>query len=334
MAVTQASPMAHADASANRLSALDGWRGASILLVLATHLLPLRILGHLGYITGTSGMAIFFCLSGFLITQFLMGDKGLRSFFIRRLTRVVPLAWLYMLVVWAIYQPSTESLLQNLFFVANIPTQQFMPSSAHMWSLCQEVQFYVMAGLLYWLLGRRFIYPVAMLTVGVIALRIQDQIYASSITYYRLDEILVGCLLAAAWLGPKRAQVEAWLARLPLSGLLVLFIASCALQTTWFNYARAPLCALLVGATLAQPGSLLVRYLTCRPLVYIAGISYALYVIHPLLADSWLGEGNLVEKYAKRPLLVIILFGLAHLSTRYYEKWWMDWGRRLERRLA
>ena len=55
-----------------RIPLLDGWRATSILLVLGSHLLPLgpKVLG-LNEAAGAMGMALFFTLSGFLITQFL-----------------------------------------------------------------------------------------------------------------------------------------------------------------------------------------------------------------------------------------------------------------------
>jgi peptidoglycan/LPS O-acetylase OafA/YrhL len=59
-----------------------------------------------------------------------------------------------------------------------------------------------------------------------------------------------------------------------------------------------------------------------------------LYVIHPLLADTWLGSGDVVEKYAKRPLLLLVVFALSHLSTHYYERWFIERGRVLADRLG
>jgi peptidoglycan/LPS O-acetylase OafA/YrhL len=65
-------------------------------------------------------------------------------------------------------------------------------------------------------------------------------------------------------------------------------------------------------------------------LKYCASISYALYVIHPLLAHhTWLGSGDLLEKYAKRPLLLLVLFGMAHLSTRFFEPIAMNQARKV-----
>jgi peptidoglycan/LPS O-acetylase OafA/YrhL len=55
-------------------------------------------------------------------------------------------------------------------------------------------------------------------------------------------------------------------------------------------------------------------------MAYIADISYALYVIHGVLIETWLGAGSLVVKYMKRPLLIAATVVLAHFSTRYFER--------------
>jgi peptidoglycan/LPS O-acetylase OafA/YrhL len=99
-------------------------------------------------------------------------------------------------------------------------------------------------------------------------------------------------------------------------------------QSQWLNFLRPYLALLLVGATLLQPTSLMVRQLNNRPLVFVAGISYALYVIHPILTHTGLGSGESVIKYLKRPLFFAVLFMLAYGSTYYYESWFMKRGKR------
>jgi len=69
----------------SHLAVLDGWRGASILLVLAAHLLPLGSKDWaLNHAAGVLGMALFFTLSGFLITTFLLEGQSLPEFLARR----------------------------------------------------------------------------------------------------------------------------------------------------------------------------------------------------------------------------------------------------------
>ncbi|MGH7106291.1 MAG: acyltransferase family protein [Acetobacteraceae bacterium] len=72
---------------------LDGWRGISILAVLACDLLllaPKR--WDLNYSAGLFGMALFFCLSGFLITNFLLHRRNVVDLLIRHICRIAPLA--------------------------------------------------------------------------------------------------------------------------------------------------------------------------------------------------------------------------------------------------
>jgi len=111
--------------------------------------------------------------------------------------------------------------------------------------------------------------------------------------------------------------------------LLLLLLSSCTKQGEWLNYFRPYLGAIFVGALILNPRGVLAKILCHRVLAYCASISYALYVIHPLLAASWLGSGDVLEKYAKRPLLFAALFVLAHLSTYHYERKWTALGRRL-----
>jgi len=55
-------------------------------------------------------------------------------------------------------------------------------------------------------------------------------------------------------------------------------------------------------------------------MMYVATTSYALYIIHGVLMSTWLGSGGTLVKYAKRPLLFALTFGLAHLSTFRFEQ--------------
>lgn len=324
------------------LSVLDGWRGISILFVLAAHLLPLGPHRYMfNYSIGILGMVVFFNLSGFLITSFLLKDQNVAGFLIKRFCRVLPLAWLYMLIALLVSAAPLAIWLAHYLFYANMPPGDgrfnlLLPMTEHLWSLCMEMQFYVGVALLVWLLRARGLLLLPLLALGFTALRVWDIVTASSVSYYRIDEILAGCTLALAYHGKLGPNARRWLAHVPQLPLLVLLVWSCMPQGQWLNYLRPYLAALLVGATLVRPDATLGRALHGRFLVFVAGISYALYVIHPMLTHTWLGDGDgdLVVKYAKRPLLFLALFALAWLSTRYYESWFMAAGRRWADRFA
>lgn len=318
-----------------QLPVLNGWRGLSIVMVLAAHLLPLGPKAwKLNYSAGIFGMAVFFVLSGFLITSALLREPRVRAFLIRRFARVVPLAWLYFLIALVVSDASLREWLAHLFFYGNLPPRQLVPLTLHMWSLCVEVQFYVAAALIVALLRGRGLWLLPLLGLLFTALRIHAGVFASDLTYYRVDEILAGCTLALLMHADAATSVRAFLGRIPQWPLLALLVLSCMPIGSWLNFARPYLAALVVGTTLVAGQTSLVKSLNQRVLLYLAVISFALFVIHPLLAATWLGEGDVIEKYAKRPLLLALLVLLAHLSTHTLERWFIERGRVLAERFS
>jgi len=324
---------------ANHLRVLDGWRGLSILLVLTTHLVPVG--PHANASIGILGMVLFFTLSGFLITSSLLKSKMRTSeFLLRRFFRIVPLAWLYCAIVFAFQSESLHSMMAHFLFYANLPPPQVRLATDHLWSLCLEAQFYVGVALLFKLFKQSGLLILPVLGLAFTTLRIVDDVTVSSITWFRIDEVLAGTTLALVHhgrLGVVGSVIRRALPTLPQWPLFALLALSSLFDldhARWIAYPRPYLSALLVGATLANPSTSLGALLGRRTLQYIATISYALYVIHLGLAHTWLGSGDLLEKYAKRPLLLAVLFVTAHVSTFHYEHPLISYGRRLAKRWA
>lgn len=314
----------------NRFAVLDGWRGLSILFVLATHLLPLGPKAwQLNATAGPLGMALFFTLSGYLITHFLLNHAGVVNFLIRRFFRIVPLAWLYLALALTLNRAPGESWLAHFLFYANWPPERVGGITSHIWSLCVEVQFYVAIALLVALLRQRGLLLLPLLCGAFTLYRVSHEVHVAINTYYRVDEILAGCILALIFDNRLGETPRKWLGDANQLVLFVLLLVSCHPASGFMNYLRPYLAAMLVGATLFNGRTRLAGALDNQALFYIAAISYALYVIHPLLAHSWLGSGEGVEKYLKRPLLFIALFALAHLSTYHFEHRWIAFGKRL-----
>ena len=319
---------------ANRhIGALDGWRGISIVLVIAAHLLPLGPKSwQLNVATGVLGMVIFFVLSGFLITSILLTGVSVADFVSRRFFRVIPLAWLYFAIAMLFSDTSPATWWSHFLFYANLPPQDLVPITAHMWSLCVEMQFYVCIAIWYALAGTRGLSLLPVIALAFTALRAWHNVYATSITYDRIDEILAGCILALVYHGRLGHKMLHWVRKTPQWLVALLLLVSCV-DFGRLYLLRPYLAALLVGTTILNPHTRAVRWLGAQPLVFLAGISYALYVFHPMLAYTWLGSGDLVEKYAKRPLLFAILLLLAYLSTHFYERRWIALGKRLSQSL-
>jgi len=314
----------------NYFHVLDGWRGLSILFVLATHLLPLGPKAlRLNETFGPIGMALFFTLSGFLITNFLLHRSNLFDFIVRRFFRIIPLAWLYLLIALPVLGVNFDDYLAHYAFYGNWPPMNFIAGTSHFWSLCVEMQFYVGIALLFFILKERAFYLTIFLCALVTLYRVNNDVLIAINTYFRIDEILAGVIVAMAY----NNKLGEWIPRLfkwinPYYMMLLLLI-SCHPDSGFMNYFRPYFAATLVASTLYKPPLMLANFLNMKVLVYLAGVSYALYVIHPLLAHTWLGSGDVFVKYSKRPLLFLVLFALAHLSTFYYEKYWISLAKKL-----
>lgn len=322
--------MAGSGTPSRRLPVLDGWRAVSILLVMAGHLLPIGpAFLKLNAAVAASGMALFFILSGFLIARFLMESANVAQFLVRRAARILPLAWLAMAVALALTGEPWGVYPAQFLFLSNLPGFHLPPVIEHFWSLCVEVQFYVGIAALVGLFGRRGLYALPVICLVVTAHRVAWGAHLDFVTWRRVDEILAGCTLAllqARWLGERPAR---WLAGMNPYLLMPLLLASAHAEAGWLNYLRPYVAMLLVGSTLQAAPRHLARILQARSMGYVAAISFALYVFHGMLMSSWLGTGDKLVKYAKRPLLIAASFALAHLSTFQFERRFISLGHRV-----
>src|SRR5437868_1936649 len=155
-----------------RIRSLDGLRAISILMVIFGHAgqtIPYHIDHFLAYklITdATLGVRIFFVISGFLITKLLLiekektGDISIRNFYARRVIRIFPVFYLYILVLLLLkwfFKPNVfedYNLIlfaglylwnyKHLFYQSPFPNDPAFHIVGHFWSLSMEEQFYLL----------------------------------------------------------------------------------------------------------------------------------------------------------------------------------------------
>jgi peptidoglycan/LPS O-acetylase OafA/YrhL len=273
-----------------------------------------------------AGMAIFFILSGFLIFTILKKNEDIVNFLIRRFLRIIPLAWLVMLIFLTLNDADGNAYISHFLFYANWPPMTFIPATGHLWSLCVEMQFYIGIALLLAFFRSKALMVIPLLCISVTIFRYLNNVEMAINTYYRLDELLAGCLLGIIYHECER--LRRWIGKLSFIYLLPLLIVAAHASGGIFNYLRPYIAMLMIGSTLfnKKHGE---QWLESKFLLYLATISYAVYVLHGSLSNTWLGSGEVVEKYIKRPLLLAIVFLLAHVSTFHYEKYWMNLGRKL-----
>jgi peptidoglycan/LPS O-acetylase OafA/YrhL len=312
-----------------RLPVLDGWRGLSIVLILASHTLPLGKSGwQLNIVAGLTGMAIFFSLSGFLIVSTLYFDHSVRNFAIRRITRIVPLAWLFLLLVLPALHANAQTWRSHLLFYTNVPPMTIVNVTGHLWSLCVEVQFYLAIGLAFWLLRERAFVLLPIACVAITALRIAHHQPYNIETRYRVDEILSGATLAWLFHSRHSAWLKRFLTNLPPIVPVVLLVLSAHPSLTWLDYPRPYFAALAIGSTLFHPQTRWSRVFEAPILAYLATISYALYIWQPLTAHPPYWPESVLTHYIFDELGLPITFFVAYCSTHYYERFWTRLGKR------
>ena len=322
--------------ASGRFEVLDGFRAISILLVLGTHMLPLGPKKlELNEMSGFMGMALFFTLSGFLITYQLHQRHSIPAFFIRRLFRILPLAYVTIFFAAWLTHGTVEQVLTSLAFAQNYHTQGRMPELMHFWSLCVEIHFYLFIGLLMWVTRFRGFLLLPLAWAAMVVSRTWVDPRGTMLTHDRVDEILSGCLLALVYTGKLGEKPRAFISRVPFAVWCVLLVLTCHPWTgSVLHSLRGLVASSLVGHALFAERPERFKVLASRPLRYIAEVSYALYVIHPLSMYGWLGEGATPAiKYAKRLISFAITFGLAHLSTFYYEHRFIEWAKQLCKRI-
>jgi peptidoglycan/LPS O-acetylase OafA/YrhL len=304
---------------------------------MAGHLLPLGPKALMLNVAACGmGMALFFILSGFLITRFLDQNADLVAFLVKRTARIIPLAYLYFLILFLFFNHGLGAFLSELSFTLNYRDADIGLGNGHIWSLCVEMQFYLVMGLLYRLAPKPAPLVLLGLCLAVTAMKIAAAAPYSMMTHLRGDEILAGSLLYSSFNGRfgdgrfgDHAKAWRWMDRLaPLT--LILFLLSCDPRTGPFQYLRAYLAAALVGGVLATTRPRVTAVLTSRPAAYVASISYALYIIHGgLMSGVFSGGPKLILYGVKRPFTIVASFALAHVSSTWYEPFWRrranDW---------
>ena len=310
-----------------RMPSLDGLRAISILMVCYGHLcgtrhFPVSIAEYGRWCGDVAhlGVLVFFVISGFLITSLLMGEReatgaiSLRRFYLRRILRIFPAFYAFVLVMAIATAAGVVQLSGRDFAYALTYTVNFEPGRSlqigHLWSLSVEEQFYLLWPLTLLALRERraLLVAVAAICIGPLArFAIREWIFhvdprfpSGMLTSFpaMFDYLAAGCALALLrpWL-----LTRTWYLRLTASRWLVLAVPLVLLINRMGSHTMAillgsPLMNLCLAALIESgtrhAGSLAGRILNWKPVVFLGALSYSLYLWQmPFLdhrSDAWM----------------------------------------------
>ncbi|HDH5809886.1 TPA: acetyltransferase [Staphylococcus aureus] len=304
---------------------LDGLRAIAVLGIIIYHLNKQWLTG------GFLGVDTFFVISGYLITSLLLkeyDDTGiikLKSFWIRRLKRLLPAVIVLLMVV------GTATLLLK----SDMPLK-------HLWSLAIEEQFYIFFPVilvtLLLTIKKRYKIGFIFWGVSIISLGLMMFIYSingdHSRVYFgtdtRLQTLLLGVILAFLWPPFKLKNDPPKVVKYVIDSIgslsfivLILLFFIINDETNWIydgGFYLISILTLFIIASVVHPSTWIAKIFSNPVLVFIGKRSYSLYLWHFAVISfvhSYYVDGQIPVYVYFIDISLTIIF--AELSYRFIE---------------
>jgi len=290
-----------------------------------------------------AGVDLFFVISGFIMVYssepLFAASGGARTFFARRIARIVPLYWITTLIAIPLFaQPYrwSEVACSILFIPCARASGEIAPLNGVGWTLNYEMFFYVLfACVLVW--PRRVAAPALCVALAAIPLfGVLLTLQAAALRFWSqpiVIEFALGVLIATLY----RSGVSlGWMHRcaLALAAIATIALASPVYPLSWHRplYWGVPAAALVAAAVLGRDlGEGFFAGIARR----LGDASYSIYLIHPLVGGAfiWLWTWSPHPNH-ERALLTIAFLVTLGLSLGGYHLFERPATRRLAAVLA
>ncbi|WP_341394250.1 acyltransferase family protein [Arthrobacter sp. G119Y2] len=327
----------------SRFGALDGLRAISVVGVVWHHVSGIHDIPLVNQ--GYRGVDFFFAISGFLITTLLLRERrqygriSLKNFYIRRTLRIFPLYYAVLGMYCLLTAVTMNGTAKGDAFWGNLPAFATYTSNWFVdlesgdgvtfyfaWSLATEEQFYLfwppLLVLAFWLKGKAWpavVVALALVGLQLVAATSSGDSFPLTVLASLAPAILLGSVFAILLTHrPSFEVLFGVLGRALASPLLVVVVAA-------LMFVEAPTVVvqlamvLLVVSLCIREDTPLHPALRLRPLVFIGGISYGMYLLHMLAANAvrrMLGHEAGIDVFLATLALVTLI---AFVSFRYFE---------------
>jgi peptidoglycan/LPS O-acetylase OafA/YrhL len=332
--------------SSSRFHEIDGLRGIAVLFVLITHWIVPSVNSTPGMANMLNifayGVDLFFIISGFLIGGILLNAERKISnifiFYLKRILRIWPSYYLLLGLVYFLWGgqrvfvdiPYWSYFLFIFNFWESLEVN-FNVIFSILWSLAIEEQFYAIAPLLFFFLGRRQLIHLTILYIIIAPFLRLSLISSTSMilwrfTPVRLDGISMGVFLSIILADPNVISFLSNRIAILKTATSILFIATIILKAIlpfplWFSFGTSLMnlsFAFLLTTVMME--CWLKRenlFLTSAVLRYLGIRCYSIYLFHIFFREIAIAVGgNLLVILSMECILTI---GFAHLSWRYIE---------------
>ncbi|HST11143.1 MAG TPA: acyltransferase [Terriglobales bacterium] len=275
------------------MPSLDGLRAASLACVLLAHLSGTQhfFRWEMFEIYGDFGVRVFFLISGHLITGLLLkehektGSISLRDFYLRRAYRILPAAYVYMIVVIASHWHtlSWASMVAAVTYTSNYLRDEPWVLG-HLWSLSVEEQFYLLWPLTLAVFFRKKLWVVVGLLLSGPPLRVLFWIIWGYHGLAHFFPVLMDALGAGCALAMLHPQLQNWDRWLRNRWFLLVPALTALLPLLHFvsnrSYQVAGLTVMHIGIALSIQQAVQMRYrvLNWGQVVWMGTLSYSFYL--------------------------------------------------------
>jgi len=317
----------------SRIPSLDGLRAVSIALVVLGHLTGTRNFPQSIPLIGSYanfGVRVFFVISGYLITSLLLKEHGrtgridLLEFYRRRAYRILPPAYLYMLLICIVGWSQLSAL--NIVSAFTYTSNYFIASTpwrlGHLWSLSIEEQFYVLwpaALALAFARGRQIaVWVVLLAPLARIIFYFAGFQY---IEYYFptvADAIATGCLLAIVWPALKRFDgilLSRFIAVVPVLTLAIPLLRGSGLENRIYQTIGVSVMHFGIAISIYNAVCKEWRWLNHPVMIWTGRISYSLYLWQQLFLD----RADQLHWWTAFPQNLVLAFATAACSYYFVE---------------